>query len=78
MSLPTTPNLTPEFVRPNEAQQIFGISKSEIYGLMAAGKIRSHLIRKRGNKSGTRLISTDSLREFIMSHSSGFEQKGGE
>ena len=60
--------LMPEFIRPADAVQLFGVGKSSLADWIAHGWIRSHLVRRRGNKSGMRLISTASLREFIEGH----------
>lgn len=63
-----TPRPTPEFLKPGEASEVFGISIQVIYEWIKRGEIKSHLVRGRGNKSGIRLISTASLREFIEKH----------
>lgn len=58
----------PEFVRTTDAVRLFGIGKSTLADWISRGLIRSHLVRRPGNKSGIRLISTAGLREFIESH----------
>jgi hypothetical protein len=60
--------LMPEFVRPADAVCLFGVGKSTLADWIARGFIRSHLVRREGNKSGLRLISTSSLRKFIEGH----------
>ena len=60
--------IMPEFVRTADAVRLFGIGKSTIADWIAQGLIRSHLLRQPGNKSGARLISTASLRQFIEAH----------
>jgi hypothetical protein len=63
--------LKPEWVRPAQATQIFGIGRTKIYELIADGKIKSASIKARGATKGTRLISYDSLSTFINSQIEG-------
>jgi hypothetical protein len=63
--------LKPEWVRPAQATQIFGIGRTKVYELIAEGKIRTASIKPRGTTRGTRLISYDSLADFIESHIEG-------
>lgn len=72
MSKTTYPNdsgaqIKPEFLKIKEASRVFGIGKSSLYELIRAGKIKSVLLRKRGNLRGTRLISYDSLKNYLDS-----------
>jgi hypothetical protein len=60
-----TAHLSPEFLKPSDAAKVFGISSRSLYALIKNNAIKSHLVRCTGSKSGTRLISTASLREFI-------------
>ena len=60
--------VVPEFLRISDAVRVFCVGKSTLADWIANGFVRSHLIRRRGNVSGIRLISTESLREFIESH----------
>src|ERR1700761_7827976 len=60
--------IAPEFVRVADAVQLFGVGKSTLADWISRGFIKSHLVRRQGNKSGMRLISTASLRAFIESH----------
>ncbi len=60
----------PEFVRVDKAVQLFGIGRTKLYELMSAGKIEAYTLRERGQIKGTRLISYDSLVEFIESQQS--------
>ena len=55
----------PEWLRFPDATKIFGVSRSKIYELISAGQIRSFSLRGRGKKKGVRLISYDSLKEFL-------------
>jgi hypothetical protein len=54
-----------EWIRPAQIPEIFGISRSVGYELIASGKIRSVALRKPGRIRGCRLISTDSLRNYL-------------
>lgn len=68
--LASSPTTAPvEFVRIPEAVRRFGISRSAIYCLIAENRIKSHCLRRIGNKTGSRLINAESLRLFIESHS---------
>ena len=55
----------PEWVRIPEAVRIFGLCRSSIYELIAAGTIKSTALRKRGATRGIRIISYDSLASYI-------------
>jgi hypothetical protein len=61
--------IMPEFVRPADAVRLFGVGKSTLADWIARGWVTSHLVRRPGNKSGCRLISTASLKSFIAGHS---------
>lgn len=55
----------PEFIRVDKATELFGIGRTKLYELMGSGEIKAFSLRKRGQVKGTRLISYDSLVEFI-------------
>ena len=55
----------PEWIRIHTAEKIFDLSKSYLKGLIAENKIKSRLLKGRGQLRGVRLISYDSLNEFI-------------
>jgi hypothetical protein len=57
--------LRPEWLRVNDAIQIFPISRSKLYEFIAAGKVRSFCLRERNKVKGIRCISYDSLSEFF-------------
>ena len=59
------PDIKPEWVRVPEAVKISGLCRSSIYELIGAGKIKSFSKRDRGALRGIRLISYDSLVEFL-------------
>jgi hypothetical protein len=54
-----------EWIRPSQMPVIFGISRSVAYELLSAGKIRSIVLRKRGDGRGCRLINAHSVRRFL-------------
>ena len=54
----------PEWIRIPDAIRTFGISRSSLYELIAAGEIKSTALRKRGAVRGIRIISFDSLAEY--------------
>lgn len=60
-----TKNVKPEFIRVDKATELFGIGRTKLYELMASGKVKAYSLRQRGQVKGTRLISYDSLVEFI-------------
>lgn len=57
----------PEWLRPNAVPHFFGIGRTKVYELLAEGKIKSVSLRERGQKHGTRLISYDSVAEYLNS-----------
>lgn len=58
-------DIKPEWVRVPEAIKISGLSRSSIYELISSGKIKIFSNRARGYQRGVRLISYDSLVEFL-------------
>ena len=73
----TTP-LKPEWIRPAQATQVSGLGRTKLYELMGRGKIKSASIKSRGCTRGSRLISYDSLMEYIENHVETTNQEGGE
>jgi|GEM_PF-1086380 len=69
----STEYVKPEWVRPSQATKVFGIGRTKLYELIAEGKIKSVSLKKRGTARGTRLISYDSLVDFVESHVDGGE-----
>ena len=63
----------PEWLRVPEAVRVFGLSRSALYELISAREIKSVCLRKRGAVRGVRLISYDSLAEFIEGCAAPFE-----
>ena len=56
----------PEWGRCADVKRVFGIGRATIYTLLRAGKIRGCVLRARGEKSGMRLISMESVRHYIQ------------
>jgi len=61
---------TREFIRPHEARDVFGISRSLLYHWISEGKVKSHVVRAKGNVRGMRLVSVDSVKAYIESQPS--------
>ncbi len=61
----------PEFGRIPDVQRIFGLKRGYIYLLINAGKIKSVCLRKRGAKTGVRLIHLQSVRDFLSAKLEG-------
>lgn len=62
-----------DWLRVKEACSFSRLSKPKLYQLINAGKIKSVSLRERGQIRGTRLISFDSLRNFLESRATGGE-----
>ncbi len=73
----TAPETPREWLRVTEACEYARVSKPVIYDWMNRGLIKSFSNRQRGQTKGTRLISSDSLRDFIESRATGGTTKGG-
>ena len=54
-----------EYIRPGDVRRCFGIGRSQIYNLIAAGCVRSKNVKFPGKRRGMRLIEVASLRELI-------------
>ncbi len=65
--------LKPEWIRPKDVPRFFGLGRTATYELIAANKIKSVSMKKRGQKHGTRLISYDSMRDYLESLATGGE-----
>jgi predicted DNA-binding transcriptional regulator AlpA len=75
-------NLKIEWIRVPDAVRISGICRSAIYELIKTGAIKSFSHRKRGKILGQRLISYDSLvdyleRAYCMSCQTTGSEEGG-
>jgi hypothetical protein len=59
--------LEPEFCRPADCRNLFGLSRTFVYQLIQGGKIKSVCLRKPGAATGIRLLHVASIREFLTS-----------
>jgi hypothetical protein len=57
-----------EYGRFDDLQRRFGIRRSTAYELIGAGKIKSVAVKKKGARSGVRLIDFNSVREFLRTN----------
>ena len=60
-------HLLVEFVRLPDLQRLFGIKRSSAYNLIKSGAIKAVTLRKRGSRTGIKLISADSVRKYLHS-----------
>lgn len=58
-------SIKPEWVRLKTAEKIFDLSESYLKKLIQENKIKSRLLKDRGQIRGVRLISYDSLNSYI-------------
>lgn len=63
----STSQVAAEFLRTDDVRKVFGIRRGSLYGLAKLGKVKSCLLRIRGNRLGVRLWSVDSIRAYIQS-----------
>ena len=66
----STTTQRPEWLRPEQAAKLIGVSRALIYDWMNRGWIKNSNIRPRGCLRGTRLVSVDSLLAFVEGHAS--------
>ena len=64
-------HLSPEWLRTEDVRRVFGIRRGSLYGLAALGKVKSSLLRIRGNRLGVRVWQANSIRSFIEGQSGG-------
>ncbi len=64
----------PEWVRVDTAIKLFGISRSKIYELITDRRIKSFCLREQDRVKGIRLISFDSLSEFLANQAKAQEE----
>lgn len=62
-----------EWLRIKEACEFSRVSKPKLYDLINRGLIKSVSLKERGQIKGTRLVSFDSLRDFLRSRMTGGE-----
>ena len=58
-------SLGPEFGDHRVVRNLFGLSRSHLYALLAEGKIRSACIRRQGAARGRRIFDLASVRRFV-------------
>jgi len=58
-------NTLPEFGRWRDVERHFGIKRGTLYNLMAEGKVKSVVLRRKGNVHGCRLIHLASVSEYL-------------
>ena len=64
---PQAINPSPEWERIPDITRRFGIKRSKLYELLQLRLIKSVSLCRRGNIRGIRLVSTDSVREYLAS-----------
>ena len=57
-------SVQPEFLRVPDVQRIFGIKRGMLYTLIGSGAVKSICLRQQGCKTGVRLVSYASLRDY--------------
>jgi predicted DNA-binding transcriptional regulator AlpA len=62
-----TVDLFPEFLRIPDVEKLYGLRRSKLYELLTSGEVKSVTLRKKGARTGVRLVSTQSLRDFLNS-----------
>ena len=60
-----TSSALPEFGRWRDVERLFGIKRGTLYNLMAEGKIKSVVLRRKGNVHGCRLIHLASVSNYL-------------
>ena len=60
-------NVVPEFGRTRDVERHFGLKRGTLYNLHAQNRVRGHLLRVAGEKSGVRVWDMESVRACIRS-----------
>lgn len=55
----------PEFGRWRDVERLFGIKRGTLYNLINEGKIKSVMLRRKGNVHGCRLIHLASVSQYL-------------
>ena len=63
----STSNVSPEFIYAKGLREIFCISRSHAYLLIAEGKIRSVCLRQGGRLRGKRLFDVAAVHDYLKS-----------
>ena len=66
--------LQPEYATIRVTSALFGISRTQIFKLLAAGQITSIHYKQAGAKKGMHLISLQSVRDHLQSFATGNDQ----
>ena len=61
------PQVLPEFGRWRDVERLFGIKRGTLYNLMAEGKVKSIILRRKGHVHGCRLIHLASVSNYLNS-----------
>jgi hypothetical protein len=64
---PSASPAIPEFGRWRDVERLFGIKRGTLYNLIAEGKVKSVVLRRRGNIHGCRLFHLASISEYLNS-----------
>jgi hypothetical protein len=56
-----------EWLRINDVTRCFGLSRPALFKLITLGRIRSVHLRREGAEKGIRLVSAQSVRDYITS-----------
>ena len=67
LSKDNTSFIEPEFLRVKDVEKMFGLKRGKLYALIREGAVISKSLRTRGTIRGVRLVSVDSLRDYINS-----------
>jgi len=61
----TSGSIAPEFVRVPDCERLFGLKRGLLYALINDGAIKSVCLRKPGARTGVRLVSYQSVRDYL-------------
>ena len=67
----TTATAAPVWIRLPEAVRLTGLSRSKLYELLSAGRIRSASLRDPGQRHATRLIDRADLLRYLDGFATG-------
>ena len=67
LSKDNTSFIEPEFLRVKDVEKMFGLKRGKLYALIREGAVISKSLCTRGTIRGVRLVSVDSLRNYINS-----------
>ena len=67
LSKDNTSFIEPEFLRVKDVEKMFGLKRGKLYELIREGAVISKSLCTRGTIRGVRLVSVDSLRNYINS-----------